>query len=446
MIAGIIIAASALAFDAGADLRIRQEIMDNVPGLPGGGVLSSSERNKINHMRFRPRIWGEIKGETEEWGKWRLYTRITDEMRWYISPKKDTYTWPDEAIIDNLFIEGKGLFDGTTDISIGRQDIYALYGLDHVFVDGTPGDGSRTVYADLVKLGFKVTEKSRLDFFAIYNSDDNALRWGTTRGNHRHLSAVDPTSEPGADDVGYGMIWSSELNEAIPYQLFVISKTACAYSDSDGKRHPKQQRETFGMKTVPKITEELSLQFEAMAQTGENGDHAALSGWSSYAGLNWKSVREGWKPFAKIGYHFMSGDENAADEDGGHGSWDPIWARGVNDSEMFLYGTHYGVGYWTNMHYLKTTLGVEIDKNHRLTTSFGPMFAAAKDGLGGGEGAFKGFLSQIRYDFPLWTPDRSAGERFEIFGHLVGEWFNPGDYYETDRPAWFVRWQVDFRF
>ena len=48
------------AFDAGADLRIRQEIMDNVPGLPGGGVLSPRVRGAYkNHVRFRPRVWGE---------------------------------------------------------------------------------------------------------------------------------------------------------------------------------------------------------------------------------------------------------------------------------------------------------------------------------------------------------------------------------------------------
>ena len=31
-------------FDFGADLRIRQELMDNVPGLPGGGLLRNKDR------------------------------------------------------------------------------------------------------------------------------------------------------------------------------------------------------------------------------------------------------------------------------------------------------------------------------------------------------------------------------------------------------------------
>ena len=111
-------------FDAGADLRIRQELMQNVPGLPNGGLLMRAPRGPfVNHMRFRPRVWGEVKGTTEHWGSWRIYTRLTDEFRWCPEPYKNTHTFPDELILDNLFIEGKGIFDGFLDLKVGRQDI-----------------------------------------------------------------------------------------------------------------------------------------------------------------------------------------------------------------------------------------------------------------------------------------------------------------------------------
>ena len=83
-----------------------------------------------------------------------------------------------------------------------------------------------------------------------------------------------------------------------------------------------------------------------------------------------------------------------------------------------------------------------LRRRHRLEASTGPIFAECEDGLGGGNGNFKGLLSQVRYDIPLF----SAGERFEIFGHVLAELFNPGDYYETDRPGWFLRWQIDVKF
>ena len=76
-----------------------------------------------------------------------------------------------------------------------------------MFVDGTPGDGSRTVYSDMVRFGFNVSEESRLDFFALYNEDDNILRWGTDRGKHRSMTGLGGGAEPEMDDWGYGVVW-----------------------------------------------------------------------------------------------------------------------------------------------------------------------------------------------------------------------------------------------
>ena len=437
-----------VSFDAGADLRIREELMKNVPGLPGGGLMLKAPRSGFaNHVRFRPRVWGEVKGETEDWGKWRLYTRLTDEFRWCPEPKKHVHSFPDELIIDNLFVEGKGLFDGFLDMKIGRQDIYSLYGLDHVFIDGTPGDGSRTIYGDLAGFTLNFTEQSKLDLFALYNFDDCDVRWGTERSRHTSLSNIDPSAEPDMDDWGFGAVWGSKLADWLPYQVFAMQKNTMKYKDRAGVMHPWTQRELVGFKLVPQLNEEWSLQFEGMGQVGVNGDHDTLMGWSAYSGVNWKSATESsWKPFGSLGYHFMSGDDDAAEEDGGHSAWDPMWARGVCDSEMFLYGTHYGAAWWSNMHYVKLELGVRIGENQKIQGDIGPLFAAAQDHLGGGDSLYKGLLSQVRYVFPIWLADKKKGERFEVRGHIIAEFFNPGDYYSTDRPGFFFRWQVDFSF
>ena len=61
---------------------------------------------------------------------------------------------------------------------------------------------------------------------------------------------------------------------------------------------------------------------------------------------------------------------------------------------------------------------------------------------------FKGVLSVLRYDFPiLLAPKNASGiRRFEIFGHVMGELFNPGDYYDTSRPSYFLRWEINLKF
>ena len=123
-------------FDAGADLRVRQELIKNVPGLPNGGLLLRARRTGfIQHMRFRPRVWGEVKWTTQNWGSWRIYTRLTDEFRWCPEPKKHVHSFPDELIIDNLFVEGKGLFDGFLDLK-GKEVIPCQYDEAGLFDQG----------------------------------------------------------------------------------------------------------------------------------------------------------------------------------------------------------------------------------------------------------------------------------------------------------------------
>ena len=79
------------------------------------------------------------------------------------------------------------------------------------------------------------------------------------------------------------------------------------------------------------------------------------------------------------------------------------------------------------------------------------MFAAKQDGLGrtgGGGSRYKGLLTAARYDFPILLADAGASgaDRLEIVAHVVGELFNPGDYYESGKGAFFFRWQVEFKF
>ena len=432
---------SPFEFNMGADFRVRQELMGNVPGMPNGGRLMPATRRKYtNQMRFRPRVWGEMKAAEN----WRLYLRLADEFRWNPRPRNHTSTFPDELVIDNLFIEATDLFDGFLDFKIGRQDIYNLYGLDHVFVDGTPGDGSRTVYTDMIRFALKFEEDKRLDMFVLHNWDENPLRWGTRR-SRRSLTGLGGTTNKGMDDWGWGAVWSGKAADWLPYQVFAMQKITESFRQG-GRYHPYTRREMLGVKLTPRLTDELTLQLEAMGQIGRNGDGAWLSGWSTYSGLNWRSASEGGPtPFASIGFHTMSGDKNAANSDGGHDAWDPMWARGVNDSELMLYGTHYGAAWWSNMLYLKLAAGLDIAPKHRIVVSTGPMFAAERDGMGGGNGSFKGYLSQARYDFPLYTFN-AEGRPLEFFGHVVAELMNPGDYFETDRPGWFLRWQLDCKF
>lgn len=443
----ISVAKAEIDYDFGADLRIRQELMENVPGLPNGGRSNTDKIGKYkNWIRFRPRVWGEVKGTTQSGSSWRLYTRLTDEIRWTVRPHVDQkHAWPGELLLDNLFLEGKGLFDGLLDISVGRQDSVGLYGLDHIFYDGTPGDGSRAMYMDLVRLAFNFDDDRRLDLFATYNSDRSDVRLARKRNRIDGLTGLGG-AEPKMDDWGFGAIWNDHLAENVPVQLFAMHKNTLAYSHPKYGRRPATHRTLFGTKLKPQLTDEWSLDLELMAQVGWNGNKDTLHGESAYVGAMWKDRGSGWRQFTKYGYRFMSGSDDAASEDGGHGSWDPMWSRGPTEADFFLWGAPYGTYWWSNMHYLKATYGVDFGRLHYVSFCTGPVFSAARDRMGGGDGVFKGMQSQLKYAFPIYLTDESEGRGFDVFAYIQFELFNPGDYYSSEKPSWFVRWQVDFKF
>ena len=461
---------SALAVDAGADFRVRQEIMHNVPGLPGlggasGAFVPRSYRKNVNHLRFRPRLWA--RAGYENFG---IYGRVVDEFREHVvrngTRRKDrAYNFPDELALDSLYFEGRDLFDGFMDFRIGRQDLFdgrhSTLGLDRIMLDGAPYVGSRSCYADMARFTFKFEEDSKLDAFALYDNGRNTFSWGDRQSRGRPMNAIHPADSPEMDEWGGGLVWSSRVTPELgsfalplPYKFYSIHKHTEAYtSGGTHRRMPDKDITTFGIDVEPQLTEFLSLEFDAAKQFGVLSDgNKQAGGHMGYAAIDFHpNISSHFDPFARLSGYYLSGDRHRTGANDNDTAWDPMWARAPCDSEMFQYGTLYGLGYWENIIYTKLTIGADFGPLHRVSAYSGPMWAAEQDNLGtvDGDGSrYKGFLSAVRYDFPiLLAPKGARGlDRFSIFGHVIAELFNPGDYYDTSRPAWFVRWELMFKF
>ena len=104
------------------------------------------------------------------------------------------------------------------------------------------------------------------------------------------------------------------------------------------------------------------------------------------------------------------------------------------------------------MIYSKLKLTMNYGNYHGMYAYSGPMFTAVQDNIGHTDGTghsmYKGLLSAARYDFPIKVaPEGALGlDRVEIFGHIVGEVFNPGDYFETSKPSYFLRLELQVKF
>lgn len=455
-----------LRFNAGGDVRVRQEIMHNIPGLPGapGAMMPRAYKEAQNHIRYRVRTWGRL-----DYENFTLYGRLVDEMREHIvkngvKRKNRSYNFPDEVALDDLFLEGRGLFDDFLDFRIGRQDLFdgrhSVLGLDRLMLDGAPYVGSRSCYADMAWFTFHTGEKSKLDAFALYDNGRNVYRYGSRHSRGRPMNAIHPGDNPEMDEWGGGLVWNDVASldgnggYALPYQLYVVHKHNEDYKSFNGTRMPDKQITAVGAHVMPELNENLSLDFDLAQQFGTLANDTQAGGSMAYAAVDFHKERtyQGVRPFSRLSAYYLSGDRHRGGADDNDTAWDPMWARAPCDSELFQYGSLYGLGYWSNMLYTKLTLGADIGPHHSIAAYSGPMWAAAQDHFGHADGSgdsmFKGVLSAVRYDFPLLlAPKRATGlKRFEIFGHVMAEMFNPGDYYDTSRPAYFIRWEINIRF
>lgn len=458
-------------FNAGADFRVRHEMMDNIPGNPGDmySVSPVKRGGNKNQIRFRPRAWFTVEN-----GPFRIYSRITDEFREYPvengQRKKDrAYNFPDEVFLDNLYLEGKELeLDSFQNIGvdkfdfrIGRQDLFeqghSIFGLDRIIADGTPLDGSRGFFADMMRAKLYFNEQHSLDLFTLYCNGRNDIRWGNHKSEGRAMNPINMSDSNEMDEWGGGFVYSGILNiEELPFKAYSIFKRSEAYTTSSPIARHMSAKEitTIGALFEPQFTDQWSMELEGAKQFGRLLDgNKQAGGFMGHVAINYrpKSLRK-YSPVVSWATTYYSGDRDRTEKDSNDTAWDPMWARFTQDSDMLVYGALYGNCYWSNMIYSKLKLTMNFGPHHGFYAYTGPMFVAEQDGLGHADGTgdsmYKGWLSAARYDFPIRLAPKDANgvDRFEIFGHIVAEMFQPGDYFDSSKPAYFIRWQIDFRF
>ncbi len=442
-----------LKASGGVELRIRQQATDHIPGHPGDptGGHPEKEADNANYLRFRTRLHGKL-----EYENWKLNIRFANEFREYLvknGKRRDdrSYHAFDEIYLDNLHLDGLGLFDGLLDVRIGRQDFYAsgkpAFGSGRLFYDGTPGDGSRSIFFDAIRLTWHLGEGSELETIGIWNSGRNDFRIGRSHPDPHRLTELYDDDDPDRDETGAIVYWTNEaIPERLTWELFYVYRYDPKYHRA-GKRAPSLSLHTAGLRLLPSFTETLSGEFEFAAQIGEHGDGAQASGWSCFAGLIYRPLLDGntgLKPYARIDLRCMSGDDDFGT---GHGdsAWNPLWGRSPQTSELLALGPMSGrKAYWSNLIYPTLTAGADIGEKHSVRALTGPMFAMVNDHRGGGDGSYEGWLTTLRYDFPLLMRRKQGG--IDLYGHLLAEVFKPGDYYEADNLAYFLRWEISFAF
>ena len=413
---------SAVRFRAGGDLRLRQEAFDDVPIKTAEPAVTRGGYN--NYFRIRPRLSAGVDfGEDAS-----LDARLCDEFRVRNHGQK-SYEWPDELIVDRLELSLRDLFDGLAELHVGRQD--ARLGSGRLFAEGTAKDGSRTQFFDGARARIRLAEKTTLDLFGFYGACENDLAVGH---EHRDLTGLAPGWN-GMDEATAGAFLDDRSLDELGWGLYYVWLRDTAWRTRDGDRVPHEDVHTLGARLLPKFSEELSAELEGAWQCSGSDGFDRRAGFAT-GGLKWTFAPG---TYVSANALWLSGDDpgTARRED-----FNVLFGRYPWISELLLYGFDAdGVGTWHNLaqYWLEAGFAFGEGGAHKVKATVGPVFAPERDGAGGGDE--RGWLETLFYTFPICKGTAGA-----LDGHLFLEVLQPGDYYASDRTAYFFRWQLNWSF
>lgn len=435
-------------FTWGADLRLRWEFLDNATTL--NDDLPGAQRS---FARYRGRLWGQVApNESVE-----AYGRLMWEGRYYANPDEfvipvpprgptniiDT-TYSGALLFDNLFVKLNRVGDLPLTLKLGRQDIFL--GNGWLVADGTPLDGSRTFYFDAIRATYAAEAiGTTFDLIVLDNSNDT----------DRFPSTLNNKTEDQIEQDEQGVILyarNKSLMKDTDLDGFFIYKGDDAAqplwrvnNGLDPFPSPTRDGETYtlGARIDSKLTPNWSLRAEAAFEWGDRfgRDLQAL-------GFNGRGTYHLGDPLANrfhLGYEYLSGDDpRTADVE----AFDPLWGRWPQWSELyqpytFPIGNDSRTGEATNLQRVNLGWGMKPHPTTEVTLDYHALFAN-ENTLGDRPVPVPGFSKNGDFRGHLFTGWVKVKYDKHIAGHLVAEYFDPGDYYTKlrDDAAWYLRAEV----
>ncbi len=396
--------------------RIRIEMWENTTDLNNLGTANTSYTRFKSSFGFQWNVSNDLI----------FNTKITNEFRRYISPKNNRFHW-NEIFFDNLYLKVDNILPGT--LTIGRQDI--SLGEGFLVKDGTPADGSRSVYFNAVKFDLKFDKANSLTLLALYQPFEdkylpvlNGLDIESSSQAPNTFRVVEQTES------GAGAYYSGDFNKT-NLQGYYFWK----YINFDEKRIvPESEIHTIGGRIKTSVTDMFTFVTEAAFQFGTYGnyDRSAYGGYA-YLDYNTNFQLSILPRIVTVGAILLSGDDvTTANNEG----WDPLFSRFPKWSESYIYtyGKEYGRNaYWSNLLdiYVKLEFNLlkDIDlilQNHYLNAPE----KSVKTSLLSGEGTIRGNLTTAKLNFIM---------NDNVTGRFIWEHLEPGSYYYSgaDNYNWF---------
>jgi len=410
----------------GADLRLREKYFNNMFSLDG-----SAPGHEWHFERFRLRGWATV--SPADWID--VNGRLTWEGRhWWKPDTRDEWDESD-VVIDTLNVKIKKLFGDTTTVTVGRQDI--KLGDGWLVLDGTPLDGSRTIFFNAVRVNVDLKEsKAGFDMIYIENFSDP----------DKFLPPFFSKDVPLIEQDERGVIlWGTckavDKTEFNPYFIYKHNEAVLGNGD-------ESDLFTIGLRAAREFSPHWKGRIEGAYQFGER-DNAVLfpgaNGDVSAFGLNSRLTymfNDRMKNQLYATYEFLSGDDP---DTGRVEQFDPLWGRWPQWSELYIYtyATETRIAEITNLHRLALNWQISPTDKMDITSGYAALFADENT-----RGALAGFDDSGKFRGHLITGVLRYRFNRHVAGHLWGELFFPGNYYDDGRDdmATFLRAELFLTF
>jgi hypothetical protein len=391
----------------GADLRLRNEYLNNAVTLN-----QDAPGHEFDFQRIRTRIWAEAQACKE----FSVYTRLLWEGRHYTEPDNED-SWPDQDIIfDNLYarltLPGQ---DVTTTVTLGRQDI--IFGTGWLILEGTPLDGSRSIYFDALRAQFDF-KKARTTFDLIYiNQPAESDAWF-----HPPYYAEGKYCNPLCEENTQGAIGylTNRSIAAANVEGYFIWKN----SDAVLPNGVTGDVYTVGGALSGEIAKNLTYRAEGAGQWGtRNGDDENGFGFNGRLQYAFKDTMNN---RITAGYEVLSGDDQDSNT---YEGFDSLWARWPQFSELYVYtyAPETRIAQVNNLQRLWVGWDVDPVKSISFSLTYHALFA-----LENGPSANPMFDNSGNFRGHLFTAMLKYTMNRHFNAHALVEEFLPGNFYSDD--------------
>jgi len=423
----------------GLDLRIRQVYAENMFSLDqqfGDTASKNKNRNIWRYGRYRARL--SAKAALSE--NVDINTRLVWEFRDWNSPAyKNQDIDFDEGIFDNMNVQIRNAFDLPLTLTVGRQDI--ILGTGWLVLDGTPYDGSRTIYFDAVRGTYELSDATKLDMIYIQQYD-NETKWLKPLDHDITRHATN-----GQDERGIIFYLTNKCGDQ-QRELYYIFKNDenSGLSNSTTK---DADIHTIGGRLAGPINDKWSYSTEVAKQWGRL-DEDTMRAFGTNNTLTY-SFNDDKQSKIFFMYEFLSGDD--PDTDGNEqfetlwGDW-PQYGRG-GDLQSYIWSDEGNVGQVTNLHRLGAGYSFKPADEWTMLTQYNLMWAdenTYEDTSGPGpwtttfgSGKFRGQMITGLLTYQCCKNFRTQ---------FLLDYFLPGSYYDStsNEAAMFARVNIEWTF